>query len=44
MKKEVNFLYQLFMFDLIITSIINNNIYLIILLFITLFYYINIKN
>lgn len=43
MKKEVNFLYQLFMFDLIITSIINNNIYLIILLFITLFYYINTK-
>jgi hypothetical protein len=43
MKKEVNLLYQLFMFDLIITSIINNNIYLIILLFITLFYYINTK-
>lgn len=44
MKKEVNQLYQLFMFDLIITSIINNNIYLVILLFVTLFYYINIKN
>ncbi len=43
MKKEVNQLYQLFMFDLIITSIINNNIYLVILLFITLFYYINTK-
>jgi len=43
MKKEVNLLYQLFMFDLIITSIINNNIYLVILFFITLFYYINTK-
>lgn len=43
MKKEVNQLYQFLMFDLLITSVINNSIYLLILFFIVLFYYINIK-
>lgn len=43
MKKEVNSLYQFLMFDLLITSYINNSIYLLILFFIVLLYYINIK-